>query len=219
MGCEIQDSSDDIARNYALLVEAIGCANRKLVYVYQVHAAGVLIAEAGQPFNCSSKGDAIVSQDRERVLSVRVADCVPILLATADGTTVAAVHAGWRGVIADVVPAALTVMHRIHSSRGAQILAAVGPCLGEEAFEVGPEVLEPFEKAFGEAAPIRRRSDGKGWVNLREAVRMQLLAGGVSPNSIDISDCCTYRDTDEFFSHRRERGITGRMAAVISPAM
>jgi YfiH family protein len=145
-------------------------------------------------------------------MSVRVADCVPVLLSSGDGRVIAAVHAGWRGVIAEVVPNALATMRCLNA------VAAIGPSIGFEHFEVGPEVLAEFAGVFGGDAPIRRRDDGKGHVDLRAAIRLQLLHAGVADDRIDVSDRCTFRDAGEFFSHRRDRGVTGRMAAIIAPA-
>ncbi|CAA9382613.1 MAG: FIG00003370: Multicopper polyphenol oxidase, partial [uncultured Phycisphaerae bacterium] len=85
------------------------------------------------------------------------------------------------------------------------------------AFEVGGEVLDAFRAAFGDDAPVRPRPDGKGHVDLREAVRRQLVAAGIPADQIDSTDRCTVRDAGEFFSHRRDNGVTGRMAAIISP--
>jgi copper oxidase (laccase) domain-containing protein len=80
-------------------------------------------------------------------------------------------------------------------------------------------VLDAFVAAFGPDAPMRRRADGsgKGHVDLRECLRRQLLAAGVDEAGIDTTDRCTYRDRDEFYSHRRDHGVTGRMAAIIAP--
>jgi copper oxidase (laccase) domain-containing protein len=96
-------------------------------------------------------------------------------------------------------------------------VAAIGPSIGFDAFEVGPEVLDEFTRAFGEGALIRRHPGGKGNVNLREALRGQLVNAGVPENQIDTTDRCTHTHADEFFSHRRDKGITGRMAAIIAP--
>jgi YfiH family protein len=210
-GCAAQDDDARIRENYRLLQTAIGCGTRERCWVHQVHGGGVLRAIAGEPFENGRPADAIVGDDPGRVLAVRVADCVPVLMATRDGRRVAAVHAGWRGVIAGVVTAALAEL----APRGAAVVAAVGPCIGMEAFEVGPEVLEAFVAGFGERAPVRLCADGKGRVDLREAVRLQLIEWGLSPEQIDTTDRCTVRNADEFFSHRRDQGVTGRMAAVI----
>jgi purine-nucleoside/S-methyl-5'-thioadenosine phosphorylase / adenosine deaminase len=214
-GCEIQDDYDRVWQNYRLLQAAAGCApDAELCHVHQVHGCAVVTVRPGESFDNSRKADAIVGSDPSRVLSVRVADCVPVLLASDDGRTVAAVHAGWRGVVAGMVPAALAQM----GCDADGVVAAIGPCIGPDVFEVGLEVLDEFTTAFGGVAPVERRDGGKGTVDLREAVRLQLVKAGVGATRIDVSDRCSYRDTDEFFSHRRDRGVTGRMAAIIAPA-
>ena len=151
------------------------------------------------------------------MIAIRVADCVPILLAADDGRLVAAVHAGWRGVVAKVVTETVKHMRTRFGATPDRLVAAIGPCIGEPAFEVGREVVEAFEHLFGADAPARMLPDGKGRVDLRAAVKLQLLRCGLPSDRIDVTDRCTFRDADEFFSHRRERGVTGRMAAIITP--
>jgi len=213
-GCAAQDDYDRVWENYRRLQAAAGCPDAQLCYVHQVHGAAVVRAERHTPFDKSAKADALVGDDPARVLSVRVADCVPVLLAGDDGRTVAAVHAGWRGVVGGAVAAALSAMN----GAAGRCFAAIGPCIGGDAFEVGGEVVEEFFRAFGDAAPLVRRVGEKGYIDLREAVRLQLLRAGLTPEQIDTTDRCTHRDADEFFSHRRENGVTGRMAAIIAPA-
>jgi YfiH family protein len=210
-GCARQDDYERIYANFDRFQSAVGVGGRKRCWVYQVHGGHVVEVERGEPFENGPRADALVSDDPTRVMSVRVADCVPVLLASESGRIVAAVHAGWRGVIAGVVPNSLERM------RAPAAVAAIGPGIGFDAFEVGPEVLKQFEDAFGAEAPIRRRDDGKGHVDLRAAIRIQLLRAGVAGDRIETTDRCTFRDADEFFSHRREHGVTGRMAAIISP--
>jgi YfiH family protein len=188
--------------------------------VHQVHGADVCDVFRDRPFESGRKADALVGDDPRRVLAVRVADCVPVLVATDDGRTVAAIHAGWRGVVANVVTTAVDAVRRRRPDVApARIVAAIGPCIGYDAFEVGPEVLDAFGRAFGPDAPARRRGtdDGKGYADLREGVRRQLVSVGVSPERIDVTDRCTVREADEFFSHRRDDGVTGRLAALIAP--
>jgi len=213
-GCATQDDYARIWENYRLLERATGLSDHdKPCRVHQVHGNTVVATRVGQEFDTNAKADAIVSDDRSRVISVRVADCVPILVASDDGKQVAAIHAGWRGVVSGVVAAAL---QRLNASVSGCV-AAIGPCISEEAFEVGPEVLAEFDRVFGDRAPTRRRADGKGHVDLRQAVRLQLLDAGIPDDRIDATDRCTFTHQEEFFSHRRENGVTGRMAALIQP--
>jgi YfiH family protein len=214
-GCDVQDDQNRIWGNYSRLTSSIGCGGEPPLRVHQVHGREVACVEAGRAFDTGQRADALVSRDSQRVISVRTADCVPVLLCSGDGRIVGAVHAGWRGIVAGIIPAAAGQMLDSAGAAGT-ILAAIGPCIGSGAFEVGSEVLEAFIDVFGDAAPIARTQDGKGTVDLRRAARMQLLSSGLRESNIDSTDRCTVTHRDEFFSHRREHGITGRMAAVIA---
>ncbi|HEY8750597.1 MAG TPA: peptidoglycan editing factor PgeF [Tepidisphaeraceae bacterium] len=216
-GCDIQDLTERIRKNYRILLRATGLGERDWMHLHQVHGARVVRVERGKPHDNSQKADVLVGDDPNRVLSVRVADCVPVLLASDDGKLAAAVHAGWRGVIDGAAVAAMEEMNRWRDVPSSRIVAAIGPSIGFDAFDVGPEVLDEFSRVFGNNAPIRRCEDGKGYVDLREALRRQLLVAGVPEGQIDLSDRCTHTHADEFFSHRRDKGVTGRMAAVIAP--
>lgn len=212
---ERRDPPENIRRNYELLLGAAGCAGGELVEVHQVHGGEVHVVRAGQPAHTGgsdTRADAIVSDDPSRVLAIRVADCAPVLLASGDGRVVGAVHAGWRGVVAGVLPGAVRAMR----SLGAEgVRGAVGPCIGVEHFEVGPEVAAEFKRAFGaDAATIVRPGRGdRSMVDLQGALVRQGAAIGVE---IEALPRCTFAEPELFYSHRRDRGVTGRMAAVIS---
>jgi YfiH family protein len=233
-GCLAQDDRANIAANYDRLHAAAGCGGRPRASVWQVHGDAVALARPGAAFDCDAKADAVVCDDPERVAAVRTADCVPVLLATADGRVVAAVHAGWRGVAAGVVVRAVEAVRRVAvervanaggsagtgSRRAVALVAAIGPSIGFDAFEVGPEVAATFEARFGgDAAALVKpaRTVGKALVDLRGALWAQLVGAGLSADAIDSTDRCTVRDAGEFFSHRRENGVTGRMAAIVGP--
>ena len=212
-----QDDLENVRENYRRLRAGIGCEERERCWVYQVHGAEICSVAAGVGFESGVKADALVTDDAERLVSVKYADCVPILMATSNGRVVGAVHAGWRGVVAGVVGrAVLKLLETAKLESAETVLAAVGPCIGFERFEVGSEVLEAMRSEFGEAAPVRPVGE-KGFVDLKEAVRLQLVRAGLRADHIDISEGCTVRDQDDFFSHRRDGGVTGRMAAIIGP--
>ena len=151
-----------------------------------------------------------MTNDSRSLVRVSTSDCVTVLLASADGRRVAACHACWRGVIAGVLPEAIK-----HFGDPATVVAAIGPSIGYDAFEVGPEVADEFDRVFQHDSPTRRLADGKARVDLKAALAVQLRRLGVA--NIDTTDLCTVTRVDEFFSHRREHGVTGRMAAVIGP--
>lgn len=232
-----RDPPANINRNTELVQAAIGTLGREVVQVFQVHGASVHVLRRGRvshPTENDTKADAMITGDPSRVLVVRVADCAPILLASSDGRVVAAVHAGWRGVVSGVLLNAVRILH----SRGADtITAAIGPCIGAAAFEVGPEVLDEFDRAFG-SAHVRdvprgwcvgdtlesrpgvvawRRDDGKAHADLRAALELQLRDVGVDPARIEQVGGCTATDAQSYFSHRREHGMTGRSIGIIGP--
>ena len=209
-GCEIQDLRDNIRRNYHVLQQAAGCGEGELVYLHQVHGAHVVRVSRDRPHDNNLKGDALVSDDPARVLSVRVADCVPILLSSDDGGIVAAVHAGWAWRDrAQVLVAALEELNRSSDVPARRVVAAIGPSIGFDAFEVGPEVIEQFEKTFGPGQLCRPPSPR--WQGPRrfssELLRRQLRSAGLPDDQIDSTDRCTHAQEDEFFSHRRDRGL------------
>jgi len=222
----LQDAAEHIRENYRRLQEAIGCDERVLrAWVRQVHGRAVelierepeneyaetLEAEIRDRFSGQVAADAMVSAVSGVLLMIRVADCVPILLGSADGKIVAGVHAGWRGVVGNVVAKAVRVMQEAGAGKG--IVAAIGPAISVEHFEVGAEVAEEFVK-HDLANAVRAVAGGKPHIDLQLAVRLQLERAGV--RRVEGNDLCTFRDAGDFYSHRRDAGVTGRMAAVIS---
>jgi YfiH family protein len=196
------------------LCAAAGAPASRFVRVHQVHGARVIVVGPGELPDERAQADALVTELAGVLIGVHVADCVPVLLARSDGRRVAVVHAGWRGLVAGVIPRALEGL-----GSGA-FLAALGPCIASEAFEVGPEVAEAFVHA-GLASAVRERARARPHVDLRAAAEEQLRASGVE--LIDSTDRCTYRDGVEFYSYRRDvthgdRQRTGRLGAWIGVA-
>src|ERR1043165_4940692 len=139
----VRDDRNRILDNYALLERAAGLAERERCWLHQVHGKTVVNVLRGCGHDNAAQGDALVTGDSSRTLSVRVADCCPVLLCTSDGRHVAAVHSGWRGAVANVVSEALRMLLERRNADGlsasaGDVLAAIGPCIGFEAFEVGP---------------------------------------------------------------------------------
>jgi len=210
---EERDPPGNIRENWARILAAAGCAGRELVEVHQVHGAEVRVCRRGGAAHAGArdtKADALVSDDPGRALGIRVADCAPVLVAAGDGGVVGVAHAGWRGVIGGVV---VNTVERLAGMGATGLIAAIGPCIGAGHFEVGDEVAAEFERVFGARAPVAPAGKGKALVDLKAAIRMQLEGAGVA--RVDVSDRCTFRDAAEFYSHRREKGVTGRSGAVI----
>jgi purine-nucleoside/S-methyl-5'-thioadenosine phosphorylase / adenosine deaminase len=214
-GSPIRDADANITANYNRLFEAVGLRGRQLCRVHQVHGRELVLLRPGDTPPHGKQADALLTDSPEMTLSIRTADCVPILAADRKGRLVAAIHAGWRGVVAGVLPATLSAMHHL-GIEPKEMVVAIGPCIGLEAFEVGDEVADEFVKAFPDLPPVKREAGRKPHVDLCHAILHQATHFGVPREQVDWSDLCTSRDRKLFYSHRRDAGLTGRLAAVIA---
>lgn len=210
------DASTNVAENFRRVRLALNCRQHIRVQVSQVHGCNVWQppAEPVRPAD-APQADAIITDKPGLLLTIRIADCVPVLLASSDGRVVSAVHAGWRGIVAGVVPKAANELMELASIDPSQVIAAIGPCIGVKHFEVGPEVVEAFASARLQSA-VNESNYNKPHIDLANAVRLQLQQMGIVQDRIDHTDQCTFAGVDEFFSHRRDDGRTGRQAAMIA---
>lgn len=231
---------DEVEENFRRLFGSLGLDPRRRVEVRQVHGAAAHFAREPSRLGArlgtgdrarfgtedrardggadgDVRADAIVVDRPGITAVVRVADCVPVLLASESGACVAAVHSGWRGTVAGVAPRVLEALR----SRGcdpAEVVAAVGPCIGRGRFEVGPEVVRAFEEVGLAEAVLEAEGRPRFFVDLAAAVRVQLERSGVAGDRIEVAGACTFEGADDFFSHRRDGAGTGRMAALVAPA-
>jgi YfiH family protein len=201
--------------NQRRLAAAVGFDPGRLFQTRQVHGRELVVA-AGEPRELIDReADALVAEPGSNdAVAVRVADCVPVLLADPGSGRVAAAHAGWRGVVADVLGEA--VRHMTGDRGGAGLVAAIGPCIGPCCFEVGSDVGETIAAATAPEV-VARRDDprGKVFVDLRRAVRTRLRALGLDDAAIDDVPGCTRCDAKRFYSYRRDGDASGRLVGVI----
>jgi polyphenol oxidase len=203
LGAHVGDDPSHVAANRALLQRALPDAP---AWLEQVHGTAIVDAGEGDERPCA---DGAVASRTGIVCAVLTADCLPVLLADSLGTTVGVAHAGWRGLAAGVIEAALAAL-RLPPER---VLAYLGPAISGAEYEVGREVREAFVDHMPAAAGgFTSRIGGKYLCNLYALARMRLAAAGVK--QVYGGGYCVYRDTTRFFSYRRE-GRTGRMASLI----
>jgi polyphenol oxidase len=190
-----------------------------IVQVRQVHGNDAIEAADAAAANAGAGADAIVGRETGEPIAVgvRVADCVPVLVADEANGDVAAIHAGWRGVAGGVVRSGVERLagDRLRSG-GARLVAAIGPCIGPCCFEVGRDVAEQIARASHGARVIATVRGDKAYVDLRAAVRAQLVAAGVSDARIEDVPGCTKHETARFHSFRRDGAHSGRMLAAIA---
>ncbi|MFM1836517.1 MAG: hypothetical protein RJA04_1205 [Bacteroidota bacterium] len=199
LGVHTEDDPEAITQNLSLFCADLGISPESLARSYQVH--GAEIWQTSLP-GYQSGYDAIISETTGIFAGVGIADCCPILLADPVRRVSAAIHAGWKGTVAQIVHKTASTLIAA-GSNPADILAYIGPCISLDRFEVGDEVAAQFE---------HKEKRGERWhVDLKATNAAQLRNLGIT--QIEISEYCTVEQNDVFFSHRQEKGITGRMLA------
>lgn len=211
------DSETCVAANRAKLCADWQIQPDRLFIPRQVH--GTAIAEIDGPFlalpaeeqaRCLDGVDALTTALPHCCIAVSTADCIPILLHDTRTRAMAAIHAGWRGTVAGIVPLAVQQMHARYGTQGCDLRAAIGPGISLEAFEVGDEVWHEFHRAGFPMERIARRQE-KWHIDLWEANRLLLVEAGVPTDGIELAGICTYGQCHRFFSARRLGIQSGRI--------
>ena len=193
-------AGQDAAR--ARLAEAVGMP---VASVGQVH--GVDVATVREPGHVPDH-DGLVTDVPGLTLSVVAADCALVLLADVEAGVVGACHSGWRGTVGGVLGETVAAMRALGADP-ARTVAALGPCISLDAFEVGEEVAAEFDPSV----VVRRPEWPRSHVDLRADLARQLVEAGVT--TVETSDGCTVGDNDRYFSYRAEDGTPGRMLGFV----
>ena len=209
------DSPEIFANNRILLAEKLMIKPDQLVFPRQTHTN--CVAEISDiPENEIKETDALVTNKTGICLCVQTADCVPILLFDPINNVIAAVHAGWRGTVKKIVEIAVQKMVQKYKSSPENIVAAIGPSISADIYEVGNEVVEEVKKSIPNAELLlHKNSSGKYHVNLWEANRQILLENGLLEKHIEILGECSFTQGSKYFSARKEGIDTGRMVSGI----
>ena len=205
LGAHCGDDLNHVEENRKRLFAA-GQLPSKPVWLEQVHGTAVL-SLTGEPY-ASKRADASYSTTPGTVCAVMTADCLPVLFCNRAGTEVAAAHAGWRGLCAGVLEETVACF----ADSADNILAWLGPAIGPQAFEVGPEVREAFMAHDPQAESAFRPTGEKYMADIYQLARQRLTHFGI--NQIYGGDRCTFSEKGDFFSWRRDK-TTGRMASFI----
>jgi len=208
LGKSTDDAPEHVAENRRRFCSALGFTPEQLAWSKQVHGAEVLLVT--QPGGAEGY-DALITRTPGVFLAVSVADCTPVLVYDPENQAVAAIHTGWRGAAENIIGKTMAALALHFGTNGADCLAYVGTCIDECSFEVGAEVADRF-------APDFKRFDAerdKFFVDLKKVCAAQLAACGLPERQIEISPYSTVLHNTDYFSHRKEDGLTGRMMAVI----
>jgi polyphenol oxidase len=215
-------ADDDAANIYENRRRFLGAfeGHWTLTSCWQVHGNDVrVVRDADDAGNDEERCDALTGAVPGILLGVKTADCVPVLLGDPGTGASAAVHAGWRGTLATIVPVTIGRMAEEFGTRPEDLCVAIGPAAASCCYEVGHEVVDLFNQKFEYAGELFEPTHaGRAVVDLQRANRQQLIDAGVDPTRIQIANLCTICRTDLFFSYRKEKhtqGKTGRLMSVI----
>lgn len=214
---KVVDSAENVRENRRRLAEAMQVLPEHLLFPAQTHSTNVRLVQAHTHGDDLTNTDALITNVPDRCICVMSADCVPILLYDPVQRAVGAVHAGWRGTVGKILSRTVEAMQSNYNTRPKNLLAGIGPSICPQVYEVGAEVLAAVRETFGNVNGLidRENAGGKGYLNLWEANRVQLLQAGVPAASIEVAGICTYQQSNDFFSARKSGNRAGRFAAGI----
>jgi len=230
LGGTVGDSPSCVTENRTRLFKALNRSVNSVFDVWQVHGVEVVCSDHPRPLDQThQKADAILTDNPDVTLFMRFADCVPIFLHDPHKKVVGLVHAGWKGTMKGVISRSVEVMIEQYGSNPAEILAAIGPSIGPDHYEIGEDVVAQVQAAFGkasqqfmrkiqgvpspEAQGIQSNGEDRFKLDLWQANYYLLQQAGVK--KIIFSGICTACHLEDWYSHRAENGKTGRFGAVI----
>lgn len=218
LGANVGDAPASVAANRARVWSDLGFAERQVALAEQVHGDGVAVVKAGTGSVPIPGVDALVTNVPDLLLMLFFADCVPVYLVDPTRKVIGLAHAGWRGTEANIAAKTVRTLSEEFGSLPSSCIAAIGPSIGGDSYEVGPEVADRFRTQPGSRAANvimpRNEMTGTYTLNLRAVIFLQLLSAGLKAESIAVCDEDTFRNRRDFFSYRRD-GATGRMGAFL----
>ncbi len=211
VGHFVGDDPAAVQINERRVFSVLGVQEHQIVTPHQVHGSAVRRVGRAQCGSIIPGTDGLVTDERDVALMLRFADCVPVLLYDATHGAVGLLHAGWRGWAAGVVANALRLMYDEFGTRPEHVLAGIGPSIGPCCYTVGQDVIAEVKRVLGNASEVLTPvTSDSSRLDLPAAVRIHLESHGVA--RVELSGICTSCSRHEFFSHRAERGRTGRFA-------
>jgi len=213
------DDPENIRTNWQLLSRAFAIPEERFFRLHQVHGDGILVlngTHSRSPFHDLPAYDAIVTNQPGQALCIRTADCVPVFLVDPEKGIIANIHAGWKGTSLNIAGKVVRTMRERFGSRVEQLVGVIGPAIGPCCYEVD----EPVVRAIGswgrhQAVCCPSVSESRWMLDLPAINREQLVRSGIPAGNMTVMNLCTSCREDLFFSHRRDRGKTGRQVHFI----
>lgn len=208
VGWSTADTEENTFRNRCQLLSSFGAIHTQLVSSHQVHGSEILVATQAGRYDGF---DAIITRQNGLLLSVSVADCTPVLVVDPQTPAVAAIHAGWKGTVAGITSKTIRAMQEHFDTDPEDCLAFIGTCIDECSFEVDADVAHHFDSPFKRWDEQRQ----KFFIDLKNANRQQLIDAGLPDTHIEVSPYSTMLHNSDYFSHRAEKGLTGRFMGLV----
>ncbi len=212
LGLSSGDAEAPVSENRRRVLETFGVDERSACAFSQVHGTRVL---TGEPSWFEEAADAVVSNTPGLALIISTADCLPVLFYDPATGAVGAAHCGWRGTVQGIATATVHKLTELYGSNPTDLRVAFGPGISRPNYQVGAEVVAEFQQAGFPESVYEPDGSGRFLLDVAAANRWALLGLGVNPANLWESGVCTYAEPERFFSHRRDRGRTGRHWTVI----
>ncbi|MGN6645860.1 MAG: peptidoglycan editing factor PgeF [Cytophaga sp.] len=210
-GLHVPDNAEVVLQNRRELLLHFNLPGAAGVIPEQTHSCNIAIVTHENADQVFKDTDALITNQKNIIIGVLSADCVPVLLVDPVKYVVASIHAGWRGTVAEIGAKTLFKMNQIFGSQSQDIIACIGPSISQKNYEVGNEVARQFR-----TGSQRKIDDHKTCIDLWKENKDQLTDAGVLTKNIEIAGFCTFAETDKFYSARRETINTGRMGSFIA---
>ena len=215
LGLSSGDTEEKVAENRKIVLEHFQKTQEQTCAFHQIHSDKILSADASW---FEHQADASITDDPNLFLVVSVADCMPVLFHDPIKKVVGAAHCGWRGTVQGIAAKTIQKMQDDYGCAVGDIQVAMGMGIRQESYQVGEEVIAEFREAGysqADVASVDESSKGKFRLDVAAANRIQLLDKGIQADNLWDSGLDTFTDSDRFYSHRRDKGLTGRHWAVI----
>lgn len=211
------DDDDAVRQNHDRIYDALDVNAEQAVTAWLVHGVDTIVAtQPAEGRRWLAKADGLVTNKKDLPLVMRFADCVPLLAYDPEKEVIALGHAGWRGTVNGMATSLVETMQQVYDCQPENIEAIIGPSISQKNYQVGEEVVEAVNSYYGEDANLIERdpSDGTAYLDLWTANKLDFERQGVT--NVTVMGICTFDNTGDFFSHRGEKGKTGRFGVVMS---
>jgi YfiH family protein len=222
LGFGTDDTPENVLENRYILAESIGTPLDWFVFPRQTHTANIAVVDiknrgigSKTRESAINNTDALITNQKNILITVQVADCVPVLLLDTENGVIAAIHAGWRGTVQEITKKTVLKMADHFRSKPENIIAGIGPSIGSCCYEIGQEVYDSFLAIDSTNSDLFTTKGSSKHLNLWEANKKQLMQLGVTDKNVEIAGLCTQCNHEHFFSSRHGNGNTGRFAAGI----